>query len=668
MFNVLENEVGENDNVDENDKNDEDDNGDANKNDGFQQVFADSKEDLYEGCKKYSKLSAVLRLFNVKANHNWSDKSFKELLKVFHDMLPVGNKLPVSLYEAKKMLCPMGMEMERIAACPNDCVLYRNQYKDLHECPKCGASRYERKKQTKVSGNVTKNGPPAKVLWYFPIIPRLKRLFASPKDAKLLRWHEEERKKDGKLRHVVDSPQWRNIDHTFDEFRNEIRNIRFGLSSYGINPFGNMSSRHSTWPVLLCIYNLPPWLCMKRKYIMMSLFIQGPKQPGNKIDVYLSPLIDNLKTLWSPGVQVYDGYLHENFRLRAMIFCTISDFPAYGNLSGCDTKGAKACPICHDYTCSRWLKYCKKTVYMGHRRSLPPDHPYRNMDNLFDGYSEFGSLPLPSNGETVFSQVENFQNEFGKKRKRGKSVEIWKKRSIFWDLPYWKDLQVRHCIDVMHIEKNVCDSLIGLLLNIPGKTKDGVNARKDMVDMKIRPEIAPQENSDGKRTDYLHGSKSIGLSEGRHEGRLAGVGTIGKKEEFPSKDYMHQAHYTVLQHMTCIGIYVHEHKRFLKTTNRNKSDKFLAVEHYNTFASWLKDKISNLVDVDEEVKRLAYGPSESVTKYQGYDINGYTFYMKQQDAKSTLQNSGVTLIATTTGFPRGRRSRRILIMVLLKKF
>ncbi|GJW60712.1 uncharacterized protein Tco_0110047 [Tanacetum coccineum] len=188
----------------------------------------------------------------------------------------------------------------------------------------------------------------------------LKRLFANSKDAKLFRWHAEERKKDGKIRHVADSPQWRYIDN-IENFGEEIRNIRFGLSSDGINPFGNMSSRHSTWPVLLCVYNLPPWLCMKRKYIMMSLLIQGPKQPGNDIDVYLEPLIEDMKTLWNTGVEVYDAYAKDNFLLRAMIFCTISDFPAYGNLSGYGTKGYKACPVCEDDTHSKWLPNCTGT-------------------------------------------------------------------------------------------------------------------------------------------------------------------------------------------------------------------------------------------------------------------------------------------------------------------
>ena len=64
--------------------------------------------------------------------------------------------------------------------------------------------------------------------------------------------------------------------------------------------------------------------------------------------MYLAPLIEDLKELWSLGIEVYDAYGKEHFQLRAMIFCTINDFPAYTNLSGYSTKGEKACPICED--------------------------------------------------------------------------------------------------------------------------------------------------------------------------------------------------------------------------------------------------------------------------------------------------------------------------------
>ncbi|KAL6194619.1 hypothetical protein ACLB2K_035700 [Fragaria x ananassa] len=60
------------------------------------------------------------------------------------------------------------------------------------------------------------------------------------------------------------------------------------------------------------------------------------------------------------------------------------------------------------------------------------------------------------------------------------------------DMPEVEDgdeSEVRHILDVMHIEKNCCDAIIGTLLNIPGKTKDGVNARLDMVDMGIKTDV-----------------------------------------------------------------------------------------------------------------------------------------------------------------------------------
>ena len=59
---------------------------------------------------------------------------------------------------------------------------------------------------------------------------------------------------------------------------------------------------------------------------MMPVLIQGPKQPGNDIDVYLRPLVEKLLQLWSDeGVRVWDEYKQEEFALRALLFVTIND-------------------------------------------------------------------------------------------------------------------------------------------------------------------------------------------------------------------------------------------------------------------------------------------------------------------------------------------------------
>ena len=138
----------------------------------------------------------------MKASNGWSDKSFNELLELMGEMLPDGNKLPNSCYRAKRMLCPLSLKVQKIHACLNDCVLFRGPYRDMANCPKCSADWY-RKPETNDESNcdddLDQKGPPVKVLHYFPVLPRLRLLFANKNDAKLMRWHAEGWKNDGKL-------------------------------------------------------------------------------------------------------------------------------------------------------------------------------------------------------------------------------------------------------------------------------------------------------------------------------------------------------------------------------------------------------------------------------------------------------------------------------------
>jgi hypothetical protein len=112
------------------------------------------------------------------------------------------------------------------------------------------------------------------------------------------------------IRHPADATQWQNIDLRNSEFAIDPKNIRITMSTDGMNPFMN-SSTHSTWPIVLTILNLPPWLCNKQKYIMMSGLIPGPQQPGNDINTYFRPMVEDLKELWyNDRVQVWDEHKH----------------------------------------------------------------------------------------------------------------------------------------------------------------------------------------------------------------------------------------------------------------------------------------------------------------------------------------------------------------------
>ena len=116
-------------------------------------------------------------------------------------------------------------------------------------------------------------------MWYLPVIDHLHAIFGNPEDAKLMSWHasDERIKDDGKLRHPSDGKKWKHFNAKFQKFGDEARNVRFTLSIDGMNLFGDLSSSHNTWSVILTIYNLPPWLCQKRRYLLLTIIISGPK-------------------------------------------------------------------------------------------------------------------------------------------------------------------------------------------------------------------------------------------------------------------------------------------------------------------------------------------------------------------------------------------------------
>jgi hypothetical protein len=110
-------------------------------------------------------------------------------------------------------------------------------------------------------------------------------------------------------------------------------------------------------------------------------------------------------------------------------------------------------------------------------------------------------------GKFVFEMIKNINVVFGKhvkgkKRKKNEKApkdSPFKKQSIFFKyLPYWKEFEIGHVIDTMHVTKGVFECTIGLLLDIPGKMKDGLNTRKDLHVHGIWEELHPQERPNEK--------------------------------------------------------------------------------------------------------------------------------------------------------------------------
>ncbi|KAA0053557.1 hypothetical protein E6C27_scaffold190G001230 [Cucumis melo var. makuwa] len=511
----------------------------------FEKLLNDAEKPLYEGCKKFTKLSTLVKLYNLKVRHGWSNISFLELLKALKDILPSPNDLPTSMYEVKKMLGALGMEYEKIHACPNDCCLYRKDYANTIVCPECGESRWKYGKDANKKKKI-----PTKTMW-----------------------------------HPADSPAWKLVDTMWSNFSSEPRNLRLALSADGINPYSDMSSKYSCWPVVMVIYNLSPWLRVKRKFMMLSILISGPKQPGDDIRIYLEPLIDDLKLLWESGVQCYDAYNEELFNLRTVLLWTINDFPVYGNLSGCT------------------------------------------------------------------------------------------------------------------------------LLDIPGKTKDGLNARRDLADLKIRPELTP---INGEKKNFIppacytltkkekrfllkslsemkvprgyssnvtnlvsiEDSKLNGLKS--HDCHVLlqqllpvairsvlpkhvryAITQLGRPlssgvTSIPERELLYQAHQYVLENTVDVQPYIEKHLIALQQQHqsRSKNQKWIQDKHNRTFISWLREKVemelaTGDVEVSDNLRWIAHGPHPIVTTYNSYAINGCHYHTKSQDKNKTVQNSGVSLVAKT---------------------
>ncbi|XP_059295599.1 uncharacterized protein LOC132048937 [Lycium ferocissimum] len=323
----------------------------------------------------HSALSVAVRLLSIKSDANISIAGMNAMIELMKELNP-NLDIPDDYYKAKKLVSKLGLSSMKIDCCEKGCMLYYKDDADLENCKVCGISRF---KQLASGKRVA-----VKAMHYLPLIPRLKRLYASLSSAPHMRWHYENRRPPGVLCHPSDGEAWKHFDRTFQNFANEPRNIRLGLCADGFTPFSVSAAPYSCWPVFVTPYNLPPEMCMTSPYLFLTCIVPGPRNPKSLIDVYLQPLIHELQTLWHEGVLTYDISTKQNFNMRAALMWTINDFPAYGMLSGWMTAGKLACPCCMENTKSFTLKHGGKNSWFDcHRQFLPMDHEFRSMRNAF---------------------------------------------------------------------------------------------------------------------------------------------------------------------------------------------------------------------------------------------------------------------------------------------
>jgi len=153
-------------------------------------------------------------------------------------------------------------------------------------------------------------------------------------------------------------------------------------------------------------------------------------------------------------------------------------------------------------------------VYLGHGRFLPTKHLFRKKSKHFKGEADHRKKYVLRTGDDILDMVKDLQVTFGKDP-GGQSIPndtegrapTWKKKSIFWDILYWNDLEVRSAIDMMHMTKNLCVKLLGFL-GVYGKTKDTLEAWEDQQHV---------HEKDDMHTKKYQGSASYALTKEEKE-------------------------------------------------------------------------------------------------------------------------------------------------------
>ncbi|GJX88616.1 DIE2/ALG10 family protein [Tanacetum coccineum] len=451
------------------------------------------------------------------------------------------------------------------------------------------------------------------------------------------------------MQHPVDGRAWKKFHTKYPDFAKEPRNVRLGLAADGFNPFGNLSQAYNMWPVILTTYNLPPWLCMKESSFMLTLLIPGPKSPGKDIDVYLRPLIEDLKVLWDrKGVETIDVASGQKFNMRAMVLWTINDFPARSSLSGWSGQGYKACPTCNEDTPS--VHVLSKTAYVGHRRFLKKPHKWRRSFE-FNGQIDNTDPPKEFGRDVILAQLDILPTRVkgkhlshgGVKIKLNVHVELnWTKRHrqgktglanvghLKWLVarPNQKRemLEASGCIKVVDIlcELEVIylpalfDIMVYLVIHLPIEALEG---------WPIRPRwMYPFER-------YIKKLKGYVRNKAKPEGSIA----EGYVAEEALK--LKKVKWYVLHNSPEIDTYRSQFKSLFP--NKDMQEEFLDWFGSQTRQRHVDNDQDPEVSTTSELFALANGPSWTPVSVNSCVVDGVRYVVHSRDERRTTQNSGI---------------------------
>jgi hypothetical protein len=216
------------------------------------------------------------------------------------------------MYEAHKLLYALRMTYEQINGCPKGCVLFNKEYIEAKYCLKYKSSRFMEVDSS--DGQKRQLDIPMTILCHLPFIPRIQHLYMTEESVKQITSHKNgKRYNPNKIVHTSDGEAWSHFDAIHREKVEEACNVRVALATNGFNPYGMTAAPYTCWHVFVIPINLPPTYAFKDN-IFVSLIIPG--HPGNKMGVYMEPLIDELVYSWEEGVWTYGRAMKTNFKMH----------------------------------------------------------------------------------------------------------------------------------------------------------------------------------------------------------------------------------------------------------------------------------------------------------------------------------------------------------------
>lgn len=288
---------------------------------------------LYEGSKQ-TVLQAVCNYFSWFTNHpSLSKEALSDMLLIQKGILPAENKLPCNYESALSVIRPYLLQPVNFHACRNDCVLFRNEYEGMTECPKCNSPRYKRK-------NI-----PCRQFTYLPIGPRLERMFGTSNLSLILQSHMSDIV-SSTMFDIHDSTTWREAFSVEGTFKGDARGVALSLCTDGVNPFSVQRVSYSMWPIMLTILNLPRHIRNKFENILLVGIVpaNGRLEPKS-LEPYLSIVVDEILLL--SNAKMYDAYREAPFSAKVDLLTFVLDYPGISKVFNFTGVGSyKGCVWC----------------------------------------------------------------------------------------------------------------------------------------------------------------------------------------------------------------------------------------------------------------------------------------------------------------------------------